>query len=200
MSDLRSATHRSTLLDDLYTAAKTLLQAVADPIILDEAPLNHRVQALDAIGRFIDRIEKREAAQQPEQEEWIYEPDDKIYEYVIPDTTQEDIDCLVALELASPGRFAMAEGVLERIAYLEQNDPEALERFDKDLARQWARDRRPGSFTRHIWPDGDPHPPTVPKREHTSQGWKPAPGVNPDCIRAQIIPLPPGNGRAASSA
>ena len=61
MSDLRSAVNRARLLDNLYAAAETMLQAVADPVILDEAPLNHRVQALDAIGRFIDRLEKYNA-------------------------------------------------------------------------------------------------------------------------------------------
>src|SRR5690606_1111888 len=82
MSDLRSATSRATLLDNLYAAAETLLQAVADPIIIDEAPLHHRAQALDAIGRFIDRIEKREATRhaiQPQPEPEEFDPDVPIY-------------------------------------------------------------------------------------------------------------------------
>jgi hypothetical protein len=190
MSDLRSATSRATLLDNLYAAAETLLQAVADPIMLDEAPLNHRAQALDAIGRFIDRIEKHEAArlaQQPEPEK-VWDPDEPIFELVFPEDTQEDIDCYVAFELERPGRFPDVEGVAERIEYLEQNDPEALERFDPHLARQWLGHRRPGWFTKHIWPNGDPHPSTLPTTDHISQGWSPAPRVNTDRIRSQIVP------------
>jgi hypothetical protein len=201
MSDLRSATSRSTLLDNLYAAAETLLQAVADPIIIDEAPLNHRAQALDAIGRFIDRIEKREAAreaQQPRPEEKVWDPNEPIYELVFPERTQEDVDSYVALELEHPGRFPDMEDVAERIAYLEQNDPEALERFDPHLARQWRRHRNPGGFTNHIWPDGDPHPSTVHKQDVTQRGRTPTPRVDPDRIRSQIAPLSPHSGHGAS--
>ena len=199
MSDLRSATSRATLLDNLYAAAETLLQAVADPIILDEAPLNHRVQALDAIGRFIDRIEKREAArlaQEPKPEK-VWDPDEPIYELVFPERTQEDVDCHVAFELERPGRFPNVQGVAERIEYLEQNDPEALERFDPHLARQWLSHRRPGWFAKHIWPDGDPHPTTVRQRETMPEGCSTTARVNPDRIRSQITPLSPQPTRAS---
>jgi hypothetical protein len=194
MSELRSAVSRSTLLDNLYAAAETLLQAVADPITIDEAPLNHRAQALDAIGRFIDRIEKREAALQAQQskpEEKIWAPGEKLFEIVFPERTQEDVDCYVALELETPGRYPNMEDVAERIAYLEQNDPEALERFDPKLARQWLRHRSDGWFTMQIWPDGDPHPSTARQPDRTSQGWIPTPHVDPGLVRSQIAPFSP---------
>ena len=171
MSGSRSAVSRSTLLDNLYAAAETLLQAVADPIIIDEAPLNHRAQALDAIGRFIDRIEKRaitRQAQEVKSEEEVWDSDEPIFEIIVPAQTQEEIDCYVAWELERPGRFHM-EGVAERIAYLEQHDPEALDLFDPHLARQWLRHRHPGWFTKNIWPDGDPHPSTVPESKRMAQ-------------------------------
>ena len=156
MSDLRFAASRAKLLDNLYAAAETLLQAVADPIILDEAPLNHRVQALDAIGRFIDHIEKREAAHQAQQPkpEKVWDPDEPLYILEFGAPTQEEIDCYAALEIERPGSFSDVEGVVERIEYIEQNHPEALERLDPHAARQWLKYRRPGEFIRHVWPDG----------------------------------------------
>jgi hypothetical protein len=192
MSGLQSAVSRSTLLDKLYAAAETLLQAVADPIIIDEAPLHHRAQALDAVGRFIDRIEKREAARQTQQlkpEEKIWDPDEPLFELEFAERTQEEVDCYVALELESPGRFPDMKDVVERIAYLEQNDPEALARFDPHLARQWLRHRRDGWLAMQIWPDGDPHPAIVHKPEYTSHGWKPTPFVDPGMVRSQITPF-----------
>src|SRR5690606_19657012 len=127
MSDLRSATSHATLLDNLYAAAETLLQAVADPIIIDEAPLHHRAQALDAIGRFIDRIEKREAARravepQPEPEE--FDPDAPIATINFGETTIETVDAYVALELETPGSRLVWAGVYDRLKYLRQRLPE----------------------------------------------------------------------------
>lgn len=128
-------------------------------------------------------------AQQPEPEK-VWDPDEPIYELVFPERTQESVDCHVALELERPGRFPNVQGVAERIEYLEQNDPEALERFDPHLARQWLGHRRPGWYTKHIWPDGDPHPSTLPDPERTAQDESHSPRVDPTHIRSQIAPLP----------
>jgi hypothetical protein len=191
MSDLRSATSRATLLDNLYAAAETLLQAVADPIILDEAPLNHRVQALDAVGRFIDRIEKREAARralepQPEPEE--LDPDAPIATINFGETTKETIDAYVALELETPGSRRVWAGVYERLKYLRERLPEALDRFDAQAARAWLENPRPGAFTAIVWPDGEPHPDTLPDPDELPKTPWAAPRVNPNRIRSQIAP------------
>jgi hypothetical protein len=191
MSELRSATSRATLLDNLYAAAETLLQAVADPIILDEAPLNHRVQALDAIGRFIDRIEKQEAARraiEPEPEPEDFDPDMPLLSITVAGTTLEMIDAYIALELEEPGVHDCLAGLYQRHKYLRERLPEALDRFDAQAARAWLKDPRPGAFTAIVWPDGEPHPSTLPDpAEHAKTFW-PAPRVNPDRVRSQVAP------------
>jgi hypothetical protein len=143
MSDLRSAVSRSTLLDNLYAAPETLLQAVADPVILDEAPLNHRVQALDAIGRFIDRIEKRESAAAGKKktrsladeiiEAMIPPPAARIEE---PEEYEGDLlDAYVALALSHPGcGHELMHEVARRIEELRQQDPALLDCFDPEAA------------------------------------------------------------------
>jgi hypothetical protein len=191
MSDLRSATSRATLLDNLYAAAETLLQAVADPIMLDEAPLNHRVQALDAIGRFIDRIEKHEAARralepQPEPEE--FDPDMPLLSITVAGTTVEMIDAYIALELEEPGVHASLAGLYQRHKYLRERLPEALDRFDAEAARAWLKDPRPGAFTAIVWPDGEPHPATLPDPAESAKNPPFVPRVSPDRIRSQIAP------------
>jgi hypothetical protein len=193
MSELRSAVSRSTLLDNLYAAAETLLQAVADPIALDEAPLHHRAQALDAIGRFIDRIEKREAAlravePQPELEE--FDPDAPIATINFGETTIETVDAYVALELEKPGLRIGWAGVYDRLKYLRERLPEALDRFDAQAAQEWLDDPRPGAFTAIVWPEGEPHPATLPDPADRAATPSPAPRVNPDRVRSQIAPLP----------
>ena len=193
MSELRSAVSRSTLLDNLYAAAETLLQAVADPIIIDDAPLHHRAQALDAIGRFIDRIEKHEAARralepQPEPEE--FDPDAPIYTVVAGEITIETVDAYVALELQTPKIRIGWPGVYDRLKYLRQRLPDALDRFDAQAAQEWLKDPRPGAFTAIVWPDGEPHPDTLPDpAEQAKTPWA-VPRVNPGRIRSQIVPLP----------
>ena len=143
MSDLRSATTRSTLLDNLYAAAETLLQAVADPIILDEAPLNHRVQALDAIGRFIDRIEKREAAAAGKKKTSSLA--DQIIAAMIPPPAApieepaeyegDLLDAFVALALSHPGSgHELIPEVARRIEELRRQDPALLDCVDPEAA------------------------------------------------------------------
>lgn len=184
MSELNAEVSRAAnLLTHLYDAAAVLLQAVADPIILDEAPLNHRVQALDAIARFIDRIEKREAAaSQAESAHQGYDNDNTFLVFTHDESTQEDIDCHVALELEHPNSFNKIEEVVDRIAYLEQHDPEALKRFDPRIARRFFRDGIPGTFTNHVWPEGEPGAPTT-DGSHFS--------ADRAYLRNQIAPLPP---------
>ena len=143
MSDLRSAVTRSTLLDNLYAAAETLLQAVADPIILDEAPLNHRVQALDAIGRFIDRLQKYEATTAGMKQNRSLA--DQIIEAMIPpppapveEPAEYDgdlLDAYVALALQHPGcGHELMPEVARRIEQLRQQDPALLDCFDPEAA------------------------------------------------------------------
>ena len=193
MSDLRSAVSRATLLDNLYAAAETLLQAVADPIVLDEAPLHHRAQALDALGRFIDRIEKHEAARralEPQPEQEALDPDVPIYTLVAGETTLEEVDAYVALELETPKTRLGWPGVYDRLKYLRERLPEALDRFDAQAAREWLDDRRPGAFTAIVWPEGEPHPDTLPDPVERARTAPNAPRVHPGRVRSQIAPLP----------
>ena len=143
MSDLRSAVTRSHLLHSLYGAAETLLQAVADPVILDEAPLNHRVQALDAIGRFIDRLQKYEATTAGMKQNRSLA--DQIIEAMIPpppapveepaDYEGDLLDAYVALALQHPGcGHELMPEVARRIEELRQQDPALLDCFDPDAA------------------------------------------------------------------
>jgi hypothetical protein len=195
MSDLRSATSRATLLNNLYAAAETLLQAVADPIILDDAPLNHRVQALDAIGRFIDRIEKHEAAQrtaEPEQAPELekFDPDMPIVSITVAGMTVEMIDAYVAIELEESGPNRCLAGVYERIKYLREVNPAALERFDPEAAREWLKHKRPGEFSAIVWPDGEPHPAGLMSKPDQFKHTQLRPRTDPDYLRSQIRPLP----------
>jgi hypothetical protein len=64
-------------LDQLYAAASIVIETVADYDALDEAPLHHRAAALTAIDRFIDRLEKRRAAEAPKPEPEIEEENEK---------------------------------------------------------------------------------------------------------------------------
>ena len=144
MSDLRSAVSRSRLLDNLYGAAETLLQAVADPVILDEAPLNHRVQALDAIGRFIDRLEKHEAAYAAKKKPRKLA--DEILAAIIPPPPPPPVeepaeyegdllDAYVALAVSYPGcGHELMPEVARRIDELRRQDPALLDCFDPEAA------------------------------------------------------------------
>jgi hypothetical protein len=147
MSDLRSAVNRARLLDNLYAAAETMLQAVADPVILDKAPLNHRVQALDAIGRFIDRIEKYYATTAGRQEKRSLT--DEILAAMIPPPAPPPappveepaeyegdlLDAFVALAVNHPGcGHELIPEVARRIEELRRQDPALLDCFDPESA------------------------------------------------------------------
>ena len=68
-------------LDQLYAAASIVIETVADFEALEAAPLHHRAAALTAIDRFIDRLEKRRAAEapKPEPEQAEEEEESEIY-------------------------------------------------------------------------------------------------------------------------
>ena len=157
MSELHAATNRSNLLHNLYGAAETLLQAVADPLILDAAPLHHRVQALDAIGRFIDRLEKHEAAYAAKKKPRKLA--DEILAAIIPPPAPpveepaeyegDMLDAFVALALYHPGcGHELMPEVERRIEQLRQQDPALLDCFDPEAAWIYLESvYRPASFT-----------------------------------------------------
>jgi hypothetical protein len=144
VSELQAATNRSNLLHNLYGAAETLLQAVADPLILDAAPIHHRVQALDAIGRFIDRLEKHEAAYAAKKKPRNLA--DQIIQAMIPPPPPAPVeepaeyegdllDAFVALAVNHPGcGHELIPEVARRIEELRQQDPALLNCFDPEAA------------------------------------------------------------------
>jgi hypothetical protein len=143
VSHLQAATNSSRLLNNLYAAAETLLQAVADPVILDEAPLNHRVQALDTIGRFIDRLEKYEATTAGKKKTQSLA--DQIIAAMIPpppapveepaEYEGDLLDAFVALAVNHPGcGHELIPEVARRIDELRQQDPALLDCFDPEAA------------------------------------------------------------------
>lgn len=144
MSHLQAATNSSRLLNSLYGAAETLLQAIADPVILDEAPLNHRVQALDAIGRFIDRLQKYEATTAGMKKNRSLA--DEIIAAMIPPPPPAPVeepaeyegdllDAYVALAVNHPGcGHELMPEVARRIEELRRQDPALLNYFDPEAA------------------------------------------------------------------
>jgi hypothetical protein len=60
MSDADARAER--MLDLLYAAAETLLDAVTDPAAVEAAPMRDRTAAFNVVQRFIDCLERRAAA------------------------------------------------------------------------------------------------------------------------------------------
>lgn len=133
------------LIDNLYAAAGILIESITDFDAIDAAPLNHRAQALDSVSRFIQRLEKVNAALQPAQkaapEHEYWDPDQPIAFLDITPVeqmiTEEDLDHYVALALELPGRFSDHKCVQQRLDYLRRSDPAALNRIDPDAAREY---------------------------------------------------------------
>jgi hypothetical protein len=133
------------LINNLYAAAEILIESITDFDAIDAAPLNHRAQALDSVSRFIQRLEKVNAALQPaqkaapEQEYWDSNEPVCHLEFGPAESmlTEEDIDHLVALELEDPGRFSNYRCVQRRLDYFRRSDPAALHLLDPDLAREY---------------------------------------------------------------
>lgn len=164
----------NSTLDQLYAAASIVIETVADYDALEAAPLHHRAAALTAIDRFIDRLEKRRAAEAPKPE-LESEEDEKerwnnaylVFTYGKYETplARHDPDDEVYMNL------------LRRSEALREAD-EALMAADAAAAARSAADASPAS--------------TAPRTHHVSAAPSdaefPAPRVSPDHVRAQITP------------
>ena len=147
------------LLTHLYGAAEVLIESIADPDAIDATPLNHRAQALDAVSRFIQRLEKVNAAAQPAPEQGYWDPNQPIAFLDITPVeqmvTEEDLDHYVALAMELPGRFSDHKCVQKRIEYLRRSDPVALSQLDPDLARAYFATSHVAQYTSlHTVPPG----------------------------------------------
>ena len=133
------------LINNLYAAAEILIESITDFDAIDAAPLNHRAQALDSVSRFIQRLEKVNAASRPAQkaapEQEYWDPDQPLAFLDITPVeqmiTEEDLDHYVALALELPGRFPNHKCVQKRLEYLRRNDPATLNALDPDVAREY---------------------------------------------------------------
>jgi len=138
-----SAERVDHLIARLYTAAETLIEAVLEPDVIDAAPLHHRAQALDAVSRFMHRLEKHEAAAAGKKKTRSLA--DQIIEAMIPpppapveeleEYEGDLLDAFVALALSHPGcGHELMPEVARRIDELHQQDPALLDCFDPEAA------------------------------------------------------------------
>lgn len=159
----------------LYAAAATVIESVADHVALDEAPLHHRAAALNAINRFIDRLEKRRAAEAPKPE-----PEDE------EESEQETWKNAYLMFTYGKYKKPLAHHDPDDEVYMQAlRHSEALREADE--AKMAAEAAAAASSAADISP-ASAAPQTHPTGAAPSDAEFPAPRVSPDHVRAQITP------------
>lgn len=171
-------------LDQLYAAASIVIETVADYDALEAAPLHHRAAALTAIDRFIDRLEKRRAAEAPKPEpEQTNEEEPEIYlrftygKYETPYSSDNPED-------------EVYKHLLRRSEALREAD-EARMAADAAAAAQSVSKASPASNTyrtSHVSPTADASRTAPVSASLSAADTHPTPRVSADHVRAQITP------------